>query len=137
MLRVAELVGEPAEADEPLTYRTRPSAPVPVNLGADRHVAVRALAEQLMCEANAVLTASDDHLALVDEAVPDELRFSVEFRGRAVRISTAFGHGVAIGRLVGDGVEPGEPRELPDADAVADLLLTLLSSAGPARHPQH
>lgn len=136
MLRVAELVGaETDEPSEPLAYRTRPSLAVPANLGADRHVAVRALAEQLLCEANAVLDASDDHLSLVDEAVPDELRFSVLFRGRAVHVSTAFADGVAIGRLVGDGIAPGPARELADPEDVADLLIQLIAGSGIAHHP--
>jgi len=136
MLRVAELVGATdSDPPEELSYRTRPSAPTPANLGADRHVAVRALAEQLLCEANAVLAAQDDHLGLVDEALADELRFTVLFRGRTVQVSTAFDHGTAIGRLIGDGVEPGPARELESADDVAALLLLLISDSGPARHP--
>jgi hypothetical protein len=135
MQRVAELVGADTDPDEPLTYRTRRSLAVPTNLGADRHVAVRALAEQLLCEANAVLAESDDHLALVDEAVPEELRFSVLYRGRAVHVSTAFANGVAIGRLVGDGIEPGPARELAAPDDVANLLLQLLAGSGMAHHP--
>jgi hypothetical protein len=135
MLRVAELVGAETDPPEPLSYRTRPSVPTTASLGADRHVAVRALAEQLLCEANAVLAEQDDHLGLVDEAVPDELRFSVLFRGRAVHVSTAFDHGVAIGRLVGDGIAPGPPRELVGPDDVAELLLQLIAGSGIAHHP--
>jgi hypothetical protein len=135
MVRVAELVGAPTDPVEPLSYRTRPSAAMPANLGADRHVAVRALSEQLLCEANAVLADSDDHLALVDETGPDELRFSVLFRGRAVHVSTAFANGVAIGRLVGDGIEPGPAQELAGPEEVADLLLQLLAGSGLTHHP--
>jgi hypothetical protein len=138
MLRVAELIGSTeAESDEPddLHYRTRPSAPGPATLGAARHVAVRSRAEQVLCEANAVLAEPDDHLGLVDEAVADELRFSVLFRGRAVRVSTAFDHGQAIGRLIGDGVPVGPAHELESADDVANLLLQLIASGDPTRHP--
>jgi hypothetical protein len=135
MLRVAELVGAETDRADPLSYRTRPSVPMTAGAGADRHVAVRALAEQLLCEANAVLAEQDDHLALVDEALPDELRFSVLYRGRCVRVSTEFVNGKAIGRLIGDGAPPGPPRELASPDDVADLLLQLLATSGLAHHP--
>ena len=137
MVRVAELIGaETDEVDEvPLQYKTRPSMAMPANVGADRHVAIRALAEQLLCEANAVLADSEDHLALFDEVGDGELAFDVTYRNRAVRVSTRFEDGVAYGRLVGDGVEPGSARELESPDAVADLLILLLTSAGLPHHP--
>jgi hypothetical protein len=137
MVRVAELVGADVddEPSEPLRYRTRPSTGMPVNVGADRHVAVRSLCEQLLCEANAVLNDSDDHLGLFDEVADGELAFSVTYRNRAVRVSTRFEDGVAYGRLVGDGVEPGPARELAGPEEVADLLLLLLTQAGLPHHP--
>lgn len=136
MMRVAELIGADVdEPDEPLRYRTRLSAGVPANVGADRHVAIRSLAEQLLCEANAVLTDSEDHLTLFDEVADGELAFSVSYRNRAVRISTRFADGIAYGRLVGDGVEPGPAQELEGPEAVADLLILLLVAAGLPHHP--
>jgi len=131
MTRVAELVGvHPDGVDEPMTYRTRPSAATAVNVGADRHVAVRSLTEQLVCEANAVLGAAADHLDLVDEAGPGALTYTVGYRGRAVRVTTRFEDGVARGRLTGDGVPSGPETELADADAVADLLISLVALGG-------
>jgi hypothetical protein len=136
MIRVAELIGaEIDEQPEPLKYKTRLSTGMPVNVGADRHVAIRSLAEQLLCEANAVLDASDDHLSLFDEVTDGELAFNVTYRNRAVRISTRFADGIAFGRLVGDGVDPGPAQELEGPEAVADLLVLLLVSAGLPRHP--
>ncbi len=136
MHRVAELVdADTDELPEPLVYRTRRSVGTPVNQGADRHVAVRSLAEQLLCEANAVLADSDDHLTLADELADDELAFSVHFRGRALRVSTRFADGVAYGRIVGDGIAPGAAQELEGPEAVADLLLLLLSESGLTHHP--
>lgn len=135
MMRIAELVGaEVDEVEEPLTYRTRLSSAVTASVGADQHVAIRALAEQLLCEANAVLADSDDQLGLFDEVADGELAFSITFRNRAVRVSTKFEDGKAYGRLVGDGVEPGPDRELDGPDAVADLLVLLLVSAGTPHH---
>jgi hypothetical protein len=136
MIRVAELIGaEIDEQPEPLTYRTRLSTGVPANVGADRHVAVRALTEQLLCEANAVLADSDDHLSLFDEVSDGELAFNVTYRNRAVRVSTRFEDHIAYGRLVGDGVAPGPAQELTGPEAVADLLVLLLVNAGLPHHP--
>jgi hypothetical protein len=136
MRRVAELVdADTDELPEPLAYRTRPSHGTAVNEGADRHVAVRSLAEQLLCEANAVLADSDDHLTLVDELATDELAFRVHFRGRALRVSTRFADRKAYGRIVGDGIPEGPPQELVGPDAVADLLLRLLADSGLTHHP--
>jgi hypothetical protein len=135
MIRVAELIGaEIDEQPEPLRYKTRPSTGVPVNVGADRHVAIRSLTEQLLCEANAVLADSDDHLGLFDELADGELAFNVTYRNHAVRISTTFEDGVAYGRLIGDGVDPGPAQELAGPEAVADLLILLLVSAGLPHH---
>lgn len=136
MIRVAELIGaEVDEQPEPLKYETRLSTGVPVNVGADRHVAIRALAEQLLCEANAVLDSSDDHLSLFDEVADGELAFNVTYRSRVMRTSTTFKDGVAYGRLLGDGVDPGPAQELTGPEAVADLLILLLVSAGLPHHP--
>lgn len=131
MARVAELIGAgPAGRPEPVSYRTRPSAWTAANAGADRHIALRALAEQLMCEANAVLADYDDHMTLSDETGGTELAFSVFYRNRAVRMSTRFADGAAFGQLTGDGIEPGPARELDGPQAVADLLAAVLVSAG-------
>jgi len=112
MARVAELIGaDPAALAEPPVYRTRLSAGTAVNTGADRHIAVRALAEQLLCEA-----------------------FAVFYRNRAVRISTRFADGIAFGQLTGDGVPAGPPRELASATDIADLLAALLVRAGLPHH---
>ncbi|MFN8079979.1 MAG: hypothetical protein U0Q19_10470 [Kineosporiaceae bacterium] len=136
MMRIAELIGaETDEVEEPLAYRTKLSSPVTASVGADKHVAIRALAEQLLCEANAVLADADDHMGLYDEAADAELAFSVTYRQRAVRFSTRFIDGKAHAQLVGDGIEPGEPRELDGPESVADLLVLLLVSAGVPHHP--
>ncbi len=137
MMRVAELIGaevEDVELDQPLMYRTRLSSPVLASVGADKHVAIRALGEQLVCEANAVLADSEDQLGLFDEATDAELAFTVTYRQRAVRFSTRFEDGKAFAQLVGDGVDAGPARELDGAEAVADLLVLLLVSAGLPHH---
>jgi hypothetical protein len=133
MQRVAELVGAiPREGDEPDLApmpATRLSRRIATSTGADRHVAIRSLAEQLVCEANAVLTTGDD-LTLSDEALPSELAFTIGYRGRGARVSTTFAEGTAYGRLVGDGFETDAPTELEDADALPDLVVRLLVGSG-------
>lgn len=141
MLRVAELVGaDESELEEsdldalaPMPM-TRISQKIATSTGADRQVAIRALTEQLVCEANVVLAHGDEHLTLVDEVLPTELAFTVGYRGRGARVSTTFEDGTAYGRLVGDGFESELPHELEDADAVPDLVVRLLVESGLPHH---
>ncbi len=137
MLRVAEIVGAQVEPDALPMPATRLSRRIATGTGADRQVALRSLAEQLVCEANAVLGAADDQLALVDETLPSELAFSVTCRGRRARVSTAFADGTAIGRLIGDGFDSEAPVELDSPDALPDLLVRLLLESGVRHHPVH
>lgn len=97
--------------------------------GADRHGAVRALAEQLVAEANAILVADGEELLLTDEALPSELAFTVRHGERAARVSMTFEDRIALGRLVGTGFDRELPIELENADALPDLLIRLI--AGP------
>ncbi len=134
MLQVAELVGSPLDDELPVP-ETVPALARPAGEGADRQVVLRAQAEQLVCEANAVLTEADDHLALTDELVEGQLAFTVHYRGRAAHVATRFADGVALGRLTGDGVPDDEPRELAGPDALPNLILLLLVESGLPRHP--
>ncbi len=85
MLRVAEIVGTPedelpdVEEIAPMP-ETRISRRIATGTGADRQVAIRSLAEQLVSEANAILGPADDRLDLVDETLPHELAFRVTHR---------------------------------------------------------
>ena len=132
MHRVVDTIGGLDDDVEPIAPMpaTRISQRIATGTGADRQVAIRSLAEQLVCEANAVLssgpTASDEHLTLFDETLPHELAFNVGYRGRAARVSTTFEDGMAYGRLVGDGFESELPQELDGPDALPDLLIRLL-----------
>ena len=145
MLKVAELVGARDADVEPVAPMpmTRISQRIATGTGADRQVAIRSLAEQLVCEANAVLSsagslpgsAGDDHLTLFDETLPSELAFNITYRGRAVRVSTTFENGTAYARLIGDGFESEIPQELDGPDALPDLLVRLLVESGVTHHP--
>ena len=144
MLQVAELFGARDTDVEPVAPMpmTRISQRIATGTGADRQVAIRSLAEQLVCEANAVLASAgaivggvgDDHLALFDETLPNELAFNITYRGRAVRVSTRFEDGTAYARLVGDGFESEVPQELDGPDALPDLLVRLLVESGVTHH---
>ncbi|WP_435201500.1 hypothetical protein [Janibacter sp. GS2] len=142
MTRVAEFVGAPDAADvvrtgdvPPISSRrttmpeTRISRRVATGTGADRHVALRSLAEQYVCEANAVLGPGRDHLDLVDEPLPDELAFTVTFRDQGARCSTLFTDGRAFGRLVGSFFDGEQARELEGPDALPDLLVRLMDAS--------
>jgi hypothetical protein len=139
MMRVAEIVGTPEDQlDDVDTLApmpdTRISRRIATGTGADRQVAIRSLAEQLVSEANAVLGPADDRLDLVDETLPHELAFRVTHGGRAARVSTTFEDGTAYGRLVGDGLESELPQELEGPDALPDLIVRLIVEFG-VTHP--
>ena len=132
MTRVAEFVGTPdpdEELDVPAISSRRTTMPetrisrrVATGTGADRHVALRSLAEQYVCEANAVLGTRRYHLDLVDEALPHELAFTVTYGEQGARCSTTF--------------EDEAARELEGPDALPDLLVRLMEAgAGPATAP--
>ena len=137
MMRVAEILGTEVDPEELPTPATRPSVLRPVGKGNDIQIAYRGLTEQLVCEVNAVLPAEDDHMSLVDDIIGNEMIFSVFYRGRAAVVSTVFGEGKAYGRVVADGLDNSEPRELASPDAVQDLLLLLLLESDAPRHPAH
>ncbi|TVT21704.1 hypothetical protein LWP59_38120 [Amycolatopsis acidiphila] len=109
--------------------------PRPVGEGADKQVMVRSLAEQMVCEANAVLAARGERIELVDQAGGDRLCFILRYGDRRAELSTTFTGRQAEARLVcAGGVVPALPGECTDArrelacpDTVADLILALLS----------
>ncbi len=145
MTRVAEFVGTPEstetiEVPEIAAQRTtmpetRISRRVATGTGADRHVALRSLAEQYVCEANAVLGAERAHLDLVDEPLPHELAFTVTYGEQGARCSTTFEDGRAYGRLVGSFFADDEARELEGPDALPDLLIRLMEASAEAVAP--
>ena len=137
MQRIATIVGSDVEPESIPMPTTRISVRIATGTGADRQVAIRSLAEQLVCEANAVLDSSDEHLSLVDETLPSELAFQVIYRGRAARVSTTFADGTAYGRLVGDGFESELAQELDGPEALPDLIVRLLLESGINHHPVH
>ena len=135
MQRIATIVGSDTVPEVIPMPTTRISERIATSTGADRQVAIRSLAEQLVSEANAVLDQSDDRLALIDETLPSELAFKVVYRSRAARVSTTFAEGTAYGLLVGDGFESELPQELDGPQALPDLIVRLLLESDINHHP--
>lgn len=127
MWRVAELVG--AETDDMPEVHTSPSVFRSVSEGADRQGEMRALAEQLVAEANAVLATSSEALTLDDELEPDSLSFVIGMAGRQARITTRIADKRSFGQLIGEGTDGTEPQELAD-DALEELILLLVAESG-------
>ena len=137
MVRVAEALGEDVDPTDLPMPATIPSGARSKGVGNDRHVAIRGLTEQLLCEVNAILADEDDHMTLVDDVVGNELMFTVFYRGRAAVVTTGFVGGQTYGRVVADGLDNTEPRELAGPESVQDLLLLLLLESDTPRHPAH
>jgi hypothetical protein len=121
---------------------TRPSEPRPVVIGADEQVMTRALAEQLVSEANAVLVsagpgAAGDVIDLEDELGEGRLSFVMRYQERYARVSTSFAHRSSVGRLHGvgaDGADQGGADEAGAGEVALDgpeqlerLILLLLT----------
>jgi hypothetical protein len=127
MHQVADVVAGRAGAGAPAV---QPSRGRSVGHGAHEMVELRSLAEQLVCEANAVLTGTGRELALVDETGAAELAFTLRSGPAWARVVTSFAHRRSWGQLVTpDAV--GGTHELTGADALPDLLLALVSASGP------
>lgn len=124
MVRVSEVLDLPTDIDLP---DIQPSRPKPAAIGAEGYVEARSLAEQLVCEANVVLsTAGLERMELVDEAGPKELAFTLSYRDRQARIVTNFGHAAAVGHLYGVGTRHLGNVELAGADQIERLILLLI-----------
>lgn len=125
MLRVRDVVDLPADVDD--LPEIQASRRLPVAIGADEHVECRSLAEQLVCEANVVLTANDlGRIELTDEVRGTALSFALSYGQRHARIVTTIGDDVAVGHLYGVGSRHLGNVELTGADQVEKLILLLI-----------
>jgi hypothetical protein len=125
MLAVQALL-DGADAPQP---ETEPSVPRTVAVATDRQVVIRSLAEQLVCEANAMLRGQGSVIDLVDDSGPGELAFTLSYDGRDARVQTVLSGRVAIGTLVVPGLPQAQPRQLTTEEEVQALLLSLLAPA--------
>ncbi|MDP7704818.1 hypothetical protein [Mycobacterium sp. TY815] len=129
MLKVSEALDLQADIDLP---EIRSSRHQPAATGTDEHVECRSLAEQLVCEANVVLSSNGrERLALDDDMQAGALSFHISFEGRQARIVTNIGHSTAVGHLYGVGARHLGNVELTGADQVEQLILLLIGSDRP------
>jgi hypothetical protein len=132
MLAVQDVL-DGCAAPEPATVRSRL---LPVPAATDVQVRIRSLAEQLVCEANAVLRETGDVITLDDECGPGALSFTLGYRGRSARVRTAVSGQYAQARLFVAGEPRHGPRCLAGEGELRALLLTLIhlgtSGADPA-----
>lgn len=100
-----------------------------VGHGALELVELRSLAEQLVCEANAVLSGSGRELTLEDEAGEEHLAFTLRSGQCWARVMTAFAGRRSWGQLVTpDSVGP--EYELAGVAALPELLVALVAATG-------
>lgn len=93
--------------------------------GTDRYVAFRALAEQLVCEANAALGDTHICVELEDEATSARLSFILRCGKSSVRVSEEIQGASALVHL--SGLDPsGQEVELANPDELAALMLELV-----------
>src|ERR1700740_1122110 len=78
---------------------TQPSRRRPVPEATATQVVIRSLAEQLVCEANAVLVDHGDTVSLIDDSGPDEFAFTLGYRDRSARIKTTLSGRTGIAQL--------------------------------------
>lgn len=123
MVRVSELLGPGDEVDRP---EVRRSERRPIPLGADHHVEYRSLAEQLVCEANAVLAATGERIWLADDLKEGELSFCISYRDRLARVSTSIAGSAATCHLSGVGAGSRTDVELTGPDQVEQLILLVI-----------
>jgi hypothetical protein len=131
MLAVREALDHRAAAAGPgLASSVVASAPQAANT----QVAIRALAEQLVCEANAVLPSgpadtdeNPDGISLTDECGPGVLAFTLGYQGRVAEVRTDFAGRQAQASLVLPGRPSGPPRRLASEAEVGSLILSLIA----------
>jgi hypothetical protein len=108
---------------------TEPSRVVSVAEAANTQVVIRSLAEQLVCEANAVLREHGEALTLVDDSGSGELAFSLRYADRSARLRTALAGRTAVARLLLPETPDTGPRQLSTEDELQALLLSLLAGS--------
>ena len=124
MERVTEVVTGGERGGSPGTRRSEPR---PVVIGADEQVMTRALAEQLVSEANAVLAAAGDVIDLQDELGEGRLSFVLRYQERYARVSTSFERRASVGHLYGVGADGAGEVALDGPEQLERLILLLLT----------
>ena len=122
MQPVDDVLNENASA---VPVETVPCSPRTLGDGLHHQVELRALAEQLVCEGNAVLRAHDLSLELIDTPDTERLAFTLVCgRHRAWLVTDVVGR-TARARLDAPILGAGE-REIAGPEALTGLLLGLI-----------
>lgn len=129
MHRLAEVLAGEGPDEIPMPAM-RPSEPEAFIVGSDRHVALRSYVEQLISEANAIISDPVSHLSLYDQVGGDELAFTITCNSHVARVATRFTGGHATGQLISDDLPVTEPYELSGPEALPDLIIRLVLVAG-------
>lgn len=129
MIRVADALEDPSTAQPAPEVRT--SVPRTVGHGAHEMVELRSLAEQLVCEANAVLAPVGREILLEDETGSEHLAFVLRTGKTWARIVTCFEDRQSFGQLVTSRYV-GPRYELVGPEALPDLIVALVTAS---EHP--
>jgi len=128
MLRIRDVLDG---ADTAVPLRVRSSALRPVAQATDEWFYLRARSEQVIAEANAMLTGRTTLVDLEDEYGTGQLAFVLRRGDRSARIcmgQTGRQGWVELQRRYVDEVQPGEPE---DQAVLEDLVVELLAESAP------
>lgn len=127
MLRVRDAVS--GTSTEPAELRFEPSGTCSIAVAVDEWFGLRAYAEHMVAEANAMLDTDTERIALCDEYGTGVLAFELGWRGRKFRLlvhADAPGH---TGRLeVGDDLD-AQPEKPVEQRALDDVIIDMLIQA--------
>lgn len=130
MQHLAEALGEdPDQLDIP-EVALRPSRPVSRGTGTDRQIELRSLAEQLVCEANAIIQDRVNRLTLDDEYGREELAFTITCKDHTARVSTRYDGDKTYGQITSSDLPGTEVHELDGPEALPNLIIRLCLVAG-------
>lgn len=133
MLAVAALLDrqpdEQADAGPALAMSSSYTLPIPAAI--DTHLNLRAHAEQLVSEANAVLRHRGEVIVLEDSCGPGVLAFTLAYRDQAIWVGTEIAGDRARLVTAGTEVPAGQPPDrqplhVATAEQLQALLLRLL-----------
>lgn len=129
MVRVADALEDPSTGRP--APELRASVPRTVGHGAHEMVELRSLAEQLVCEANAVLASVGREIRLEDETGSEHLAFVLRIGQSWARVVTSFEDRQSFGQLVTSRYV-GSRYELAGPEALPDLIVALVTAS---EHP--
>ncbi|MBS4730324.1 hypothetical protein MSM1_19015 [Mycobacterium sp. SM1] len=127
MLRVRDAVRGARTA--PAKLRFEPSGTCSIAVAVDEWVELRAYAEQMIAEANAMLDADTERITLHDEYGTGVLAFELSWRGHRFRLLVhrdPLGHTAHL--EIGDDLH-AEPEKPAGRTALDDIIIDMLAQA--------